>query len=282
MLPPIIHSVAGPQFGLLTGKQPRCDVDSSTLPVRRSTDKKGQECLTPHASLLHVLRQMRGGALPLGGCFHKGLLRTANTSQLYTTHLSGTMNNIASAWHPIRLLSAGITAQGCSKSIRGQVPASTSRMYGSRHAATSLADSPRRPAQQVLPRNTMHKTEQKPKTHTQSVSQCACAACFGSARHLKTGCWFLFRIHTGRIRPCRCEHTWTPSTVVGCPNAGLLGLSSSLLGCSITSRNAVAARPRYTAMSLSGAWAKTPLRSCSCRPGLSSIGNCDPHSCHSI
>ncbi len=35
---------------------------------------EGIECLTSHAPFLHVLRQMRGGAVPLGRCLDKRLL----------------------------------------------------------------------------------------------------------------------------------------------------------------------------------------------------------------
>lgn len=53
----------------------------------------------------------------------------------------------------------------------------------------------------------------------------------------------------------------------GAPELGSLGMLSSLLGCSMTSRNAVAASPKYTVTSRlcpNRASPSFPFRSCSC------------------
>ena len=64
------------------------------------------------------------------------------------------------------------------------------------------------------------------------------------------------------------RHTCRAPCEAGCtPELGSLGMSSSLLGCSMTSRNAVAASPKYTVTSRpcpSKASPSFPFRSCSC------------------
>ena len=64
------------------------------------------------------------------------------------------------------------------------------------------------------------------------------------------------------------RHACRAPCEAGCaPELGSLGTSSSLLGCSMTSRNAVAASPKYTVTSLpcpSKASPSCPFRSCSC------------------
>ena len=80
-----------------------------------------------------------------------------------------------------------------------------------------------------------------------------------------------FDVTAGALRgqSQKARHTCRAPCEPGCaPELGSLGASSSLLGCSMTSRNAVAASPKYTVTTSrpcpSRASPSFPFRSCSC------------------